>query len=303
MKKTVFIFFAFLLTIQLGAQDNPYSLSYQGLHKDVREVTGVFYFLDSKSGEFAKKSFNRSIYNDLGLVVKSQTYSKSSYRKTDTITSVYNYNAANKLISIINVSKKKSKYGSDLYLMYDEKGYLIRTEARFFDGRIFYNTYKNDAEGRMIEKLDYNDRKKLTAKTTVSYNGNAKKEVRTTYDRRNGNVRATIRSNFINNKRQNRSSSGKFSGSTTTYSYDKNGNLKESITTGKRNATTKNYYAYDDLSNWIKWISISDRSEQISFRKIVFKDGSTAGGLNFDPVFAKKYSNQKEIKVLPSASN
>ncbi len=303
MKKIIFILFTFFLTLSLDAQENPYTLSFQGLNKDVREVIEVFYIYDSKNVGFTRKSFSKTMYNDLGLVVKSQTYTKSNYSKTDTISSAYNYNENNKLISILNVSKKKSKYGSDLYLMYDEKGHLIKNEARFFDGRVFYSTYQNDSEGRMIEKLDYNYQKKRTAKTTVTYKGNTKKEVRTTYDRRNGNVRATIRTNFINNKAQNRSSSGKFSGSTTTYSYDKNGNLTESITTGKRNATIKNYYVYDKLGNWIKKISVSDRNEQVSFRSIRFKDGSSTGSLTFDTNFVKSHSNQEDIKVLPSVRN
>ena len=301
MKRLTLTFIAFLsFTFIVNAQTDVYNLESQHLHKKVRKTIDHYYSYDKNSGGFVKKSVSIKNYNDDGNLTESYYLYNGIYSTNDSPTKyLYHYNRKNQLLKIENISDKKTKYSTDTEFHYDNDGNLTKKESIYNDGKKSYTKYDYDRKDRVIRIESYGSNGKLSAETSVSYKGSRRIEKRTSYSTKDGSIYGTYITTYKDDVKEKYQSEGKYSNSTTSYEYDKYGNLKESISRGKSTNIYKYDYVYDKRDNWIKKHYRSGKYQYFYFREIIMDNGDITGSSAFDRNFINRHGNYDNVAVVP----
>lgn len=288
-----FIFFA-------KAQTDVYNLESQNLHKKVKKTIDHYYSYDKNSGGFVKKSVSIKNYNDDGNLAETYYLYNGTYSTSDSPTKkLYHYNSDNQLLKIEDISDTKSKYSSDIEFHYDNDGNLTKKENLYKDGSKSYTKYDYNRRGKVIRIESYGSNGKLSSETSVSYKGNRRIEKRTSYSTKDGSIYGTYTTTFKNDVKEKYQSESKYSNSTSTYEYDKYGNLKETISKGKKTNIYKYDYVYDKKDNWIKKHYRSGKYQYFYFREIILNNGDITGSTSFDRNFINRHGNFDNVAVVP----
>ena len=201
MKKVLYIFIAMILTTTLGfSQSDEYNLSSRSLNKKVRKTIQHYYTYDKNSGGFVKKSVSINSYNDDGYLTESYYLYNGSYSDGSPTKKVYNYNSDNQIISINNLSPKKTKYSTDVKFIYNGKGHLTRKETIYPDGDKYVDQYQTDDKRRIVKKESYNKKNQLSSETDIRYNGSKRTEIRTGYNTKDGSINGTYTTVYKNDQ-------------------------------------------------------------------------------------------------------
>ncbi len=300
MKKTVYIFIAMIMTSTLVfTQSKEYNLSSRNLNKKVRKTIQHYYTYDKNSGGFVKKSVSINSYNDDGYLTESYYLYNGSYSDGSPTKKVYNYNGDNQIISINNISPKKTKYSTDVKFIYNGKGHLTSKETIYPDGDKYIDRYQTDNKGRIVKKESYNKKNQLSSETEIRYNGSKRTEVRTSYSTKDGSINGTYTTVYKNDKSTSYTSESKWSNNTSSYEYDNKGNLIKSTSKGKNTYVYNYNYIYDNKDNWIKQHYKSSSYDSFYFREIIFKNGKVTGSTDFDRNFINRHANYDNVVVVP----
>lgn len=300
MKKTVYIFIAMIMTSTLGfTQSKEYSLSSRNLNKKVRKTIQHYYTYDKNSGGFVKKSVSINSYNDDGYLAESYYLYNGSYSDGSPTKKTYHYNEENQIISIHNVSPKKTKYSTDVKFIYNGKGHLTSKETIYPDGDKYIDRYQTDNKGRIVKKESFNKNNQLSSETEIRYNGSKRTEIRTSYSTKDGSINGTYTTVYKNDKSISYTSESKWSNNTSTYEYDSKGNLVKSTSKGKNTYVYNYNYVYDNKDNWIKQHYKSSSYDSFYFREIIFKNGKVTGSTDFDRNFINRHANYDNVAVVP----
>ena len=283
-----------------NAQTDAYNLESQNLHKKVKKTIDHYYSYDKTSGGFVKKSVSIKNYNDDGNLAETYYLYNGTYSTSDNPTKkLYHYNSDNQLLKIEDVSDVKSKYASDTEFHYDNDGNLIKKESIYKDGSKSYTKYDYNRRGKVIRIESYGSKGKLSSETSVSYKGSRRIEKRTSYSTKDGSIYGTYTTTYKNDVKEKYTSESKYSNSTTSYEYDKYGNLKESISKGKKTNIYKYDYVYDKKDNWIKKHYRSGKYQYFYFREIILTNGDITGSTSFDRNFINRHGNFNNVAVVP----
>lgn len=300
MKKVFYIFIAMIMTTTLGfSQSDEYNVSSRNLNKKVRKTIQHYFTYDKDSDGFVKKSVSINSYNDDGYLTESYYLYNSSYSDGSPTKKRYNYNSENQIISINNVSAKKTKYSTDVKFSYNSKGHVTKKEIIYPDGSKAVDNYRTDSKGRIVKKESYTSKNQLSSETEIRYNGSKRTEVRTSYSTKDGSINGTYTTVYKNDKSISYVSESKWSNSTSSYGYDNKGNLIKSISKGKKTYVYDYNYVYDNKDNWVKKHYKSASSDSFYFREIIFKNGKTTGTTDFDRNFINRYANYDNVAVVP----
>ncbi len=298
-KLIIFLFFGIIFHFDGFSQAEVYNLKSQNLHKNVRKTIQHYYSYDKNSGGFVKKSVDIKRYNDDGNLIESYYLYNSIYSDSNPTKKIYNYNSEGLLTNTENISDKKSKYSTHSVFTYDRKGNLTKKESVYQDGSKYYSVYENDRKGRVVNKKEYNKSNNLTAEVTYTYKGNKRTETRTSFSSKDGSIVGTYITVFDDGAKISYKSNSKYGNSTTTYEYDKEGNLLKSNYSGKKNSTTSYNYVYDKKDNWVKKHYRSGKYQYFYFREIYFKNGDVSGSSEFDRIFINRHGNFANVEVVP----
>ncbi|MFY0602894.1 MAG: hypothetical protein JXQ93_03020 [Flavobacteriaceae bacterium] len=300
MKKIIYIFItAFLFSSFSHSQINKYNLSYKNLNKKVRKTIQHYYTYDKKSGGFVKKSVSIDTYNNDGFLTETYYLYNSSYSSGSPTKKVYHYNSDNQITWIENISAKKTEYTTDVKFTYNRKGHLTKKESIYENGDKSFVNYQNDNKGRIVKIENYNKKQVLSSETQITYRGSKRTEVNTTYSTKDGSINGTYTSVFKNDIKIDYVSESKWSNSRSSYKYDKNDNLIESISKGKKTYTYLYNYDYDGKGNWVKKHYKSKSYDSFYFREIIYKNDKITGSTSFDRNFINKHANYDNVAVVP----
>lgn len=300
MKKLAILFF-FISSIHFNGfcQTEEYNLESQNLHKNVQKTIEHQYSYDKNSGGFVKKSVNIKRYNDDGYLVESFYLYNSTYSESTPTKKIYNYNGDGQLIGTTDISDTRGKYSTEAIYTYDKKGNLIKKESVYKDGSKYYSVYKNDRKGRVTSKKDFSKDGKLTAEEKYKYRGSKKTKTRTSYSSKDGSIIGTYTTVYEDGIKVSYNSDGKYGKSTSTYEYDKEGNLYKTHYKGKSSSTTTYDYVYDRKDNWVKKHYRSGKYQYFYFKEIYFKNGDITGSTEFDRTFINRHGNFDNVAVVP----
>lgn len=300
MKKAFYIFIAMIMTTTLGfSQSDEYNVSSRNLNKKVRKTIQHYFTYDKDSDGFVKKSVSINSYNDDGYLTESYYLYNSSYSDGSPTKKRYSYNSKNQILSIDNVSAKKTKYSTDVKFSYNSKGHLTKKESIYPDGSAAVENYRTDNKGRIVKKESYTSKNQLSSETEIRYSGSKRTEVRTSYSTKDGSINGTYTTEYKNDRSISYVSESKWSNSTSSYEYDNKGNLIKSISKGKKTYKYHYNYAYDNKDNWVKKHYKSASSDSFYFREIIFKNGKTTGTPDFDRNFINRHANYDNVAVVP----
>lgn len=300
MKRLILTFIAFLsFTFIVNAQTDAYNLESQNLHKKVRKTIDHYYTYDKTSGGFVKKSVSIKNYNNEGNLIETYYLYYGTYSKVDNATKhIYHYDNDDQLIKIENISDVKSKYSTDTDFHYNSDGNLVKKENIYKDGSKNYTNYQYGRKDRLVRK-EYYSKGKLSSEYSYTYKGGRKIEKQTSYSTKDGSIYGTYTTTYKNGVKEEYKSDSKYSNSTTTYQYDKYGNLKESVSRGKKTYIYKYDYVYDKKDNWIKKHYRSGKYQYFYFREIIMENGDTYGSTEFDRNFVNRHGNFDNVAVVP----
>jgi hypothetical protein len=300
MKKAVYIFIAMFMTSTLGfTQSEEYSLSYRNLNKKVRKTIKHYYTYDKSSGGFVKKSVSIDSYNDEGYLAETYYLYNSTYSTGSPTKKTYHYNNKNQIVSIQNISQKKTEYSTDVQFYYSNKGHITKKETIYPNGDKVVVNYTTDAKGKILKKENYTKNNQLSSETEIRYNGSKRTETRTSYNTKDGSINGTYTTVYKNDKSISYTSNSKWSDSTSSYEYDNKGNLIQSVSRGKNTYTYNYTYVYDSKDNWIQQHYKSSSYDSFYFREIIFKNGKTTGSTDFDRNFINRQANYDNVAVVP----
>lgn len=300
MKKLTYICIAMFLATTFGfAQSEAYNVSSRNLNKKVRKTIKHYYTYDKNSGGFVKKAVTINSYNDDGYLTESYYLYNSVYSDGSPTKKRYNYNSDNQIMSIENISSKKTKYSSDIRFIYDSRGHIKTKETVYEDGSKYIERYQTDKKGRIVKKESYNKKNQLSSETDIRYNGAMRTETRTSYSTKDGSINGTYTTVYKNDKSISYTSDSKWSNSTSNYEYDNKGNLVKTVSRGKKTNTYTYNYEYDNKGNWTKQHYKSTTFDSFYFREIIFKNGKVTGSTNFDRNFINRNANYDNVSVVP----
>ena len=276
-----------------------YNLKSKNLHKKVRKTIEHYYKYDKESGGFVKISVNIDRYNDDGNLIETYSLYKSKYSESSPIKKLYNYNNDGLLINTKDISDKRGNFSSENKYSYDRKGNLIKTESVYKDGSKYYYIFKNDKKGRVINKKEYSKKDMLITDANYTYKGDLKTANRTSFSSKDGSIIGNYSTTFNDGVKTSYKSESKYGTSSTTYKYDKKGNLLSSNYIGKTNSKTTYDYVYDKKGNWIKKHYRSEKFQYFYFREIYFSNGNVTGSTDFDKRFINRLGNFDNVNVVP----
>lgn len=290
-----------LVTVTVNAQAEKYNLKSKNLSKKVRKTIEHYYSYDKKSGGFVKRSVSINRYNNDGNLIETFYLYNSAYSKTSEPTKkLYNYNSDDQLIGTEDVSDVVGKYSSTLRFEYDDDGNITKEETIYRSGGKGYTTYQYDKRGREIKRETYNSKGNLSSEITINHKGRKKEEINTSYSSSDGSIIGTYKTYFDDNIKTKYIANSKYSDYTTTYEYNKQGDLRKSIQDGKKGISTSKYnYVYDDDDNWVKKHYRSGKYHYFYFREIYFKNGDVSGSTEFDKRFINTHGNFENVEVVP----
>lgn len=300
MKKTAILLFvlsAFILKGYSQAEEN--NLTSKNLHKKVRKTIQHYYSYNKESGGFVKTSVNIHRYNDNGNLIETYYLYNSKYSESSPTKKIYNYNPEGLLMNTKDISEKRGKYSAENNYTYDRKNNLLKKESVYLDGSKNYTIFINDKKGRVVNKKEYNKKDMLTAEDNYTYKGNRKTKNRTSFSSTDGSIIGNYTTNYIDDIKSFYKSESKYGKSSTTYKYDKEGNLLTSNNTGKTDSKTTYDYVYDRKGNWIKKHYRSGKYQYFYFREIYFENGDVSGNTDFDKRFINKLGNFDNVEVVP----
>lgn len=292
----------FLLTVihfNGYSQTEKYNLESQNLHKNVRKTIEHYYSYDKNSGGFVKKSVNIKRYNNEGYLVESYYLFNSTYSESTPTKRAYNYNNKGALLNTQNNSDVKGKYSTHDVYTYDKKNRITKKESIYTDGSKYYSEYKTDRKGRVINKKEYSKTNKLTAEINYKYKGSKRTEDRTSFSSTDGSISGNYVTIYDDDVKISYQSNNKYGNSTTSYNYDKKGNLKKSDYKGKTSSSTTYDYVYDKKDNWVKKHYKSGKYQYFYFREIYFKNDDITGSTDFDRTFINRHGNFDNVAVVP----
>lgn len=300
MKNLILVLFIFSAFIFKGySQAENYNLKSKNLHKKVRKTIEHYYKYDKESGGFVKISVNIDRYNDDGNLIETYSLYKSKYSESSPIKKLYNYNNDGLLINTKDISDKRGNFSSENKYSYDRKGNLIKTESVYKDGSKYYYIFKNDKKGRVINKKEYSKKDMLITDANYTYKGDLKTANRTSFSSKDGSIIGNYSTTFNDGVKTSYKSESKYGTSSTTYKYDKEGNLLSSNYIGKTNSKTTYDYVYDKKGNWIKKHYRSGKFQYFYFREIYFSNGNVTGSTDFDKRFINRLGNFDNVNVVP----
>lgn len=293
----LFIFSAFVFK-SYGQAEN-YNLESENLHKKVRKTIEHYYKYDEESGGFVKSSVNIKRFNDDGNLIETYSLYNSKYSESTPVKKLYNYNSDGLLISTKDISDVRGVFSSEYKLTYDRRKNLIKSESIYKDGSKYYTVYTYDKKGRLINTKEYSKDNTLTADTNYTYNGDVKKENKTSFSSKDGSIIGNYITTFNNDVKMHYTSESKYGNSSTTYQYDKQGNLISSNYSGGTNSKTTYDYEYDKKDNWIKKHYRSGKYQYFYFREIHFNNNDITGSVEFDKQFINRLGNFVNVAVVP----
>ena len=280
-------------------QTEIYNLKSQNLHKNVRKVISHYYGYDSYSGGFVKRSVDIKRYNNQGNLVETYYLYNGTYSESAPIKKLYNYNEKGLLLGTKDISDKKGKYSNNFLFSYDKKNNLIKRESHYKDGSKYFIQYTNDKRGNLVHQKEYNKSNNLIAEVNYTYKGSKKTTSRTSFSSKDGSIIGTYTTIFEDGNKTLYKSNNTYDNSTTTYKYDRKGNLLQSNSKGKTDTSIKYDYIYDKKDNWIKKHYRSGKYQYFYFREIHFENGDVTGSTNFDPKFVNSLGNFPNTDVVP----
>lgn len=300
MKNLILFLFVLSAFIFRGySQAENFNLASRNLHKKVRKTIEHYYKYDKESGGFVKTSVNINRYNDDGNLIETYSLYNSKYSKSSPIKKLYNYNTNGLLINVKDISDNRSNFSSESIYTYNKKGNLIKTEAIYKDGSKYEIVFKNDRKGRVINKKEYSKKNVLTADINYTYKGDIKTENKTSFSSKDGSIIGNYTTVFDDNVKTSYKSDGKYGKSSTTYNYDKEGNLLTSNYVGKTSSKNTYDYVYDKKDNWIKKHHRATKYQYFYFREIYFSNGDVTGSTEFDRQFINRLGNFANVNVVP----
>ncbi|QNM84670.1 hypothetical protein H9W90_10725 [Polaribacter pectinis] len=300
MKKfTLLLFLITAFSFDGFSQAETYNLKSQNLHKNVRKTIDHYYTYDKDSKGFVKKSVNIKRYNDDGNLIETYYLYNSQYTSGTPTKKLYNYNSDGLLIGTKDISDSQGKYSTHYVFTYDKKGNLTKRESIYTDGSKFYTVFVNDRRGRVISKKEYSKSNKLSADVSYSYKGDKKTEIRTSYSSTDGSIIGTYKTIYDDDVKVSYNSESKYGNTSTTYEYDKEGNLSKSHQKSKTNSISTYDYVYDKKDNWVKKHSKSGKYQYFYFREIYFENGDVTGSTQFDRIFINRHGNFANVAVVP----
>jgi hypothetical protein len=293
----LFVFSAFIFKGYSPAEN--FNLESKNLHKKVRKTIEHYYKYDKESGGFVKISVNINRFNDDGNLIETYSLYNSKYSESTPIKKLYNYNSDGLLISTKDISDKRGKFSSENRYTYDRKENLIKTESLYKDGSKYLSVFKNDKKGRVINKKEYSKKDVLTADINYTYKGDKKTANQTSFSSSDGSIIGNYVTTFNDDVKVLYKSEGKYGKSSTTFKYDKEGNLLVSNYTGKNNSKTTYDYIYDKKDNWVKKHYRAGKYQYFYFREIYFSNGNVTGSTDFDKRFINRLGNFDNVNVVP----
>ena len=298
--KNYIISLLLLFSIQIAfSQTEKYDLESQNLHKKVRKTIEHYYKYDKESGGFIRSSVNIKRYNDDGNLAETYSLYNSKFTESKPVKKLYNYNNKGQLIGTKDISDTRDKYSTNLKFIYDSDDNLVKRESVYEDGSTYSTEFSNDSRGRVINKKEYNKDNKITADVNYTYNGDTTTETRTSFNTKDGSIIGTYTTTFKDDKTQLYKSESKYGTSTSTYEYDKYGNVTAVNYNSKTNSKSTYDYEYDKKDNWIKKHYRSGKYQYFYFREIHFDNGDVTGSSDFDPQFVNSLGNFENVAVVP----
>lgn len=300
MKKITIVLFVLSAFITKGySQAEDFNLTSKNLHKKVRKTIQHYYSYSKESGGFVKTSVNIHRFNDSGNLIETYYLYNSKYSESTPVKKMYNYNSDGLLMNTKDISDKRGKYSAENKYTYNRKNKLIKKESVYKDGSKNYSIFINDKKGRVINKKEYNKKDMITAEVNYTYKGNKKIANRTSFSSTDGSIIGNYITTFNDDVKVFYKSESKYGKSSTTYQYDKEGNLLTTNYTGEKNSKTSYDYVYDRKGNWIKKHYRSGKYQYFYFREIYFDNGDVTGSTDFDKRFINKLGNFDNVEVVP----
>ena len=300
MKNLSILLFALLIIPTIVfSQTKEFNLESENLHKKVRKTRSNYYMYDDDSGGFILRSISINRYNDDGNLEETFSQYNGSYGKTDPVKKLYNYDSKNQLISIKDISNNPGKFSNNTLFTYNNDGNIIKKESVYTDGSKYVTAYTYDRKERITTIKEYSKENVLSSETLVSYNGKTRTETRTSFNTKDNSIYGTYTTTYKNDIKTNYNANSKYSNSTTTYTYDDEGNILKSISDGKNSYLTTYDYVYDRKDNWIKKHYRSGKFQYFYFREIMLEDGDISGSTDFDANFIKLHGNFANVSVVP----
>lgn len=281
------------------SQAEKYNLASENLHKNVRKTIEHHYIYDENSKGFIKKSVNINNYNNDGNLIENYFLYISEYTSGTPTKKRYNYNSNKLLISTKDISDSPGKYSTNSVYTYNRKGNLIKHESIYTDGSKFYSIYINDRKGRVISEKKYSKRNKLNAEVKYSYNGNKRTETKTSYNSKDGSIIGTYTNVYNDNMKISYNSISKYGSRSSTFEYDKEGNISKTNQKSKKTTITTHDYVDDKKDNWVKKHSKTENYQYFYFREIYFENGDVTGSSQFDRIFINRHGNFANVAVVP----